>query len=89
MDMTSFNISMPKALKQYIEEQVAGGTYSTPSEFVRELIREDQKRRTKEEIEAALLQGLRSGPAVEIDATYWARRRKELRERHRPARAAR
>ncbi|MGO8786163.1 MAG: type II toxin-antitoxin system ParD family antitoxin [Terriglobia bacterium] len=87
--MTSFNISMPKALKQYIEEQVAGGTYSTPSEFVRELIREDQKRRTKEEIEAALLQGLRSGPAVEIDATYWARRRKELRERHRPARAAR
>ena len=89
MDMTSFNISMPKALKQYIEEQVAGGTYSTPSEFVRELIREDQKRRTKEEIEIALLQGLRSGPAVEIDATYWARRRKELRERHRPARAAR
>ena len=87
--MTSFNVSMPKALKQYIEEQVAGGTYSTPSEYVRELIREDQKRRAKEKIESALLEGLRSGPAVEIDGTYWARRRKELRERHRSARVTR
>jgi antitoxin ParD1/3/4 len=89
MDMTSFNVSMPKALKQYIEEQVAGGTYSTPSEYVRELIREDQRRRAKEKIEAALLEGLRSGPAVEIDANYWALRRKELRERHKSARATR
>jgi antitoxin ParD1/3/4 len=89
MDMTSFNISMPKTLKQYIEEQVAGGTYSTPSEYVRELIREDRKRRAKEELESALLKGLNSGPAKEIDADYWTSRRKELRERHRPARVTR
>jgi antitoxin ParD1/3/4 len=89
MDMTSFNISMPKALKQYIEEQVAGGTYSTPSEYVRELIREDQKRRVKERLESALLEGLNSGPAMEINADYWAGRRKALRERHRPARGTR
>jgi len=89
MDMTSFNISMPKALKQYIEEQVAGGTYSTPSEYVRELIREDQKRRTKERIESALLAGLRSGPPIEINAKYWAGKRKDLRQRHTTARVAR
>jgi antitoxin ParD1/3/4 len=89
MDMTSFNVSMPRALKQYIEEQVAGGTYSTPSEYVRELIRDDQKRRAKEKLESALLEGLNSGPAAEIDSTYWTRRRKALRERHRPAKAAR
>jgi len=87
--MTSFNVSMPKALKQYIEEQVAGGTYSTPSEYVRELIREDQRRRAKEKIELELLEGLRSGPAMEIDAGYWVSKRKELRERHRSARATR
>ena len=85
MDMTSFNISMPKALKQYIEKQVAGGTYSTPSEFVRELIREDQKRRAKDKLESALLEGLHSGPAKSIGADYWASRRKELRKKHRPA----
>jgi len=82
MDMTSFNISLPRTLKQYIEKQVAGGTYSTPSEYVRELIRDDQKRRAREKIESALLAGLGSGPAIEINADYWARRRKELRERH-------
>ena len=87
--MTSFNVSMPKALKQYIEEQAAGGTYSTPSEYVRELIREDQRRRAKEKIESALLEGLRSGPAMEIDAGYRAGKRKELRGRHKSARATR
>jgi antitoxin ParD1/3/4 len=89
MDMTSFNVSMPKALKQYIEKQVAGGTYSTPSEYVRELIREDQKRRARERLESALLEGLNSGPAMEIDAAYWASRRKALREKHRPAKVTR
>ena len=89
MEMTSFNISMPKVLKRYIEQQVAGGSYSTPSEYVRELIREDQKRRAKEAIESALMVGLRSGPTAEIDSTYWERRRKELRERHRPTRVKR
>jgi antitoxin ParD1/3/4 len=89
MNMTSFNVSMPTALKQYIEEQVAGGTYSTPSEYIRELIREDQKRRAKEKIESALLEGLKSGPAMEIGAGYWASKRKELRERHKSARVAR
>jgi len=89
MNMTSFNISLPRALKEYIEAQVAGGTYSTPSEYVRELIRDDQKRRAKEEIEAALLQGLRSGPAKEIDAAFWANRRKELRQKHRTGKVTR
>jgi len=53
MNMTSFNVSMPKALRQYIQEQVAAGTYSTPSEYLRELIREDQKRRANEKLEIA------------------------------------
>ena len=89
MNMTSFNISLPKALKQYIEARVAGGAYSTPSEYVRELIREDQKRRVEEKIEAALLEGLRSGPPIEIDAKYWEDKRKDLRQRHRSPRVRR
>ena len=88
MNMTSFNISLPKALKEYVESQVAGGTYTTPSEYIRELIRDDQKRRAQERLEAALLEGLNSGPAAEIDKDYWAHKRTELRERHKPARVA-
>ncbi len=46
--MTTLNISMPEAMREYVETQAALGQYSA-SEFVRHLIREDQKRRMKEE----------------------------------------
>jgi len=45
MPMTSLNISLPAALKQYVEGQVASGDWGTPSEYVRELIRQDKDRR--------------------------------------------
>ena len=43
--MTSLNISLPETLKQYVEGQVASGDWGTPSEYVRELIRQDKERR--------------------------------------------
>jgi antitoxin ParD1/3/4 len=45
MPMTSLNISLPEALKEFIEGQVATGDWGTPSEYVRELIRQDKERR--------------------------------------------
>jgi antitoxin ParD1/3/4 len=45
MSMTSLNISLPKPLKQYVERQVASGDWGTPSEYVRELIRQDKEGR--------------------------------------------
>jgi antitoxin ParD1/3/4 len=45
MAMTSLNISLPDALKKYVEGQVASGDWGTPSEYVRELIRQDKERR--------------------------------------------
>ena len=55
--MTSLNISLPQALKEYLENQVRDGSYSTSSEYIRALLREDQKRRTQGKLEAALLEG--------------------------------
>jgi len=43
--MTSLNISLPEALKEYVEGQVASGDWRTPSEYVRDLIRQDKERR--------------------------------------------
>ncbi len=39
MAMTAMNISLPEELKEYVEQHTKAG-YSTPSEYVRELIRE-------------------------------------------------
>ena len=67
MAMTSLNISLPEALKEYVEGQVATGDWGTPSEYVRELIRQDKERRL-----ATLEQDLvaaAKGPKIEISMT--------------------
>ena len=59
MAMTSLNISLPEALKAYVEGQVASGNWGTPSEYVRELIRQDKERRLAN-LEQELLAGTKS-----------------------------
>jgi antitoxin ParD1/3/4 len=75
--MTSLNISLPEPLKKYIERQTRQGGYSTPSEYMRDLIRADQKQRARERIEALLLEGLGSGPSIEMTSGGWADIRRE------------
>ena len=70
MGMTSMNVSLPEELKEYAEAQTKNG-YSTPSEYVRELIRSDQKRHAKEKLDAMLLEGLRSGDSIPLDEKFW------------------
>lgn len=48
--MATLNISLPDAMREYVERQAEQGNYST-SEYVRHLIREDQQRRRDEERE--------------------------------------
>lgn len=62
--MTSLNISLPEALKTYVEGQVASGDWSTPSEYVRELIRQDKERRLAS-LEHELLAGTK-GAKIEV-----------------------
>ncbi|MFZ0704082.1 MAG: type II toxin-antitoxin system ParD family antitoxin [Candidatus Korobacteraceae bacterium] len=62
--MTSLNISLPDALKDYVEGQVASGDWSTPSEYIRALIREDKERRLVH-LEQELLAAVK-GPKIEI-----------------------
>ena len=64
MPMTSLNISLPEALRKYVEGQVATGDWGTPSEYVRELIRQDKERRLgnlEQELVAAA-----KGPKIEV-----------------------
>ncbi len=67
MAMTSLNISLPEALKNYVEGQVASGDWGTPSEYVRELIRQDKERRLSS-LEQDLLAAAR-GPRIELSVT--------------------
>jgi antitoxin ParD1/3/4 len=58
--MQTMNISLPDPLKEFVDQQIASGRYSSASEYMRELIRGDEKRRAEERLESLLLEGLES-----------------------------
>ena len=74
--MSTMNISLPEALKAFVDEQVAGRGYGTSSEYVRELIRRDQDR---QRLKGLLLQGASSNPARLADTNYFEELRARVR----------
>ncbi len=76
--MQSMNISLPDPLKQFVDGQIAQGRYSSASEYVRELIRADEKRKAEEQLEAKLLEGLNSAES-ELTPADWRAIRSEAR----------
>ena len=74
--MQSMNISLPEPLKQFVDGQISLGRYSSASEYVRELIRADEKRKAAEQLEAKLLEGLNSTESA-FTAADWSAIRNE------------
>ena len=74
--MQSMNISLPEPLKQFVDGQISLGRYSSASEYVRELIRADEKRKAAEQLEAKLLEGLNSAESA-LTTSDWSAIRNE------------
>jgi antitoxin ParD1/3/4 len=79
--MDTMNIALPESMKHFVQEQVTEGGYSSVSEYVRDLIRHDQKRKMEERIDALLLQGLDSGEPIPITQEYWDEKKRKLTQR--------
>lgn len=75
--MSTMNISLPDALKSFVDEQVALRGYGTSSEFVRELIRKEQDRA---QLRALLLDGAASAPGPVADPRYFESLRQRIRD---------
>lgn len=74
--MQSLNISLPEPLKRFVDGQVAQGRYSSASEYIRALIRTDEKIKAEEELAAKLLAGMNSHES-ELGSAEWIGLRKE------------
>jgi antitoxin ParD1/3/4 len=59
--MSTLNVSLPPAMKAFVETQVRSGLYSSASDYVRTLIRADQQRGAEAMVDATLLDGFASG----------------------------
>ncbi len=84
--MASINFSVPDDLREFVEDRVERAGFSTPSEYMRHLIREDRKRAAQERLEGMLLDGLHSGPSApwteaELEAVRAAVRERLVRPR--------
>jgi antitoxin ParD1/3/4 len=44
MATSTLNISLPETMRQFVEEKISSEGYGTISEYIRELIREDQRK---------------------------------------------
>ena len=79
--METMNISLPGSLKGFIDSRVEAGGYGSVSEYVRELVRDAQKRHAQESLDALLLEATRSGPGREFGKADWDALRRTLAKR--------
>jgi len=77
--MTTLNISLPEPMRAFVEEEVAAGSYSAVSEYIRTLIRQAQERKAREDLERKLLESL-GGEAREMSPEDWERLRSRVRQ---------
>ena len=75
--METMNISLPDQMKNFVDEQVRSGHYSSVSEYVRDLIRDDEKRKAQEKLEAMLMEGIQSSQPTEMTREDWQQIRRE------------
>jgi len=79
--MHTMNISLPDEMKEFVDSEVASGRYSSTSEYVRQLIREDEHRKVRARVEEQLREGLRSGEASAMTSEDWDDIRLQVRQR--------
>ncbi len=78
--MTTLNISLPEQMRSFIESQVSKGFYSTASDYIRDLIRDDQKRKDQAKLESLLLEALEGDDPQEFAPEFFERLRERARQ---------
>lgn len=58
------NIALTEPLRAWVAERVASGEYDDTSEYVRDLIRKDQREQRVLRLRALVEEGVASGPAT-------------------------
>lgn len=74
--MSTITISLPDALKAFVEQEVSTQGYGNVSEYFRSLLREAQSQEARRRLEAQLTAALGEDSA-RADATFWTQLRLE------------
>ena len=79
---TSMNISLPETLRKWVEDRITAEGNVTYSEYFRALVRDDQKRKARAQLDPKLVEALESGESTEMSAKDWRHICTTVRRRH-------
>lgn len=74
----TMNVSLTEPLKRFVDDEVREGGFASTSDYVRELIRERQRRKSEDALRALIAEGLGSGPAQPVGDDFFARQRQRI-----------
>jgi antitoxin ParD1/3/4 len=77
MSRNTMSFALPESMRDYIDARVSDGRYGNTSEYLRELIRRDQREQAAQRLRDLIADGLASGEGREVTDDVIA----ELRER--------
>ncbi len=69
--MATMNISLTDPLKQFVDEEVREGGFSSTSDYVRDLIRQRQRAKAEEFLRQLIAEGMASGPATPQEPDFF------------------
>ena len=76
--MSDFQLSLPSSTIEFINEKIATGQYSTPSEVVIALVEDARKREARDYLQCEVQKGIESELGPEVTEQYLRQRRQEL-----------
>ena len=76
--MTELQITLGNEASAFVNEQIASGKYSTPSEVLNAVVEQARVREAKVKLAGLLKEGLESGPPIEVTDEWLRQQRNDL-----------
>ncbi len=64
MSRHTLSLTLPEAMRAYVDARVSAGNYGNTSEYIRDLVRKDQEEQAKARLRNLIGEGLASGPGL-------------------------
>ena len=68
----TISFAIPEPIVEYIDNRVATGGYGNRSEYIRDLVRIDQREQARRRLRDLVAEGLASGSATPMNSADWA-----------------
>ena len=80
--MTHLTISLPEAVKAYVDGQISNGNYISADEFLTALIEREQERQAKRQVNVMLRSTLQKNQTIEATDEWWEQQHQYLNDLH-------